>query len=38
MAHQELGADMLRRVEGDLEEIGQVEQFPKLEGRQMIMV
>ena len=38
MAHQELGTDMLRRVEGDLEEIGQVEQFPKLEGRQMIMV
>ena len=38
MAHQELGADMLRRVEGDLEEIGQVEQFPKLEGRQMVMV
>ena len=38
MAHQELGVDMLRRVEGDLEEIGQVEQFPKLEGRQMVMV
>ena len=38
MAHQELGADMLRRVEDDLEEIGQVEQFPKLEGRQMVMV
>ena len=38
MAHQELGTDMLRRVEGDLEEIGQVEQFPKLEGRQMVMV
>ena len=38
MAHQELGADMLRRVEGDLEEIGQVEQFPNLEGRQMVMV
>ena len=38
MAHQELGTDMLRRVEGDLEEIGQVEQFPKLEGRKMIMV
>ena len=38
MAHQDLGADMLRRVEGDLEEIGQVEQFPKLEGRQMVMV
>ena len=38
MAHQELGADMLKRVEADLEEIGQVEQFPKLEGRQMVMV
>ncbi|MEC9248806.1 MAG: translation initiation factor IF-3 [Pseudomonadota bacterium] len=38
MAHQELGADMLKRVEGDLEEVGQVEQFPKLEGRQMVMV
>lgn len=38
MAHQELGAKMLRRVEGDLEELGLVEQFPKLEGRQMVMV
>ena len=38
MAHQELGADMLKRVEADLEEIGQVEQFPKLEGRQMVLV
>mgnify|MGYP001342391622 CR=1 FL=1 len=38
MAHQELGADMLRRVESDLNEIGQVEQFPKMEGRQMVMV
>ncbi|MEM7541544.1 MAG: translation initiation factor IF-3 [Pseudomonadota bacterium] len=38
MAHQELGADMLKRVEGDLEELGSVEQYPKLEGRQMVMV
>ena len=38
MAHQELGADMLKRVETDLEDIGQVEQYPKLEGRQMVMV
>jgi translation initiation factor IF-3 len=38
MAHQELGAKMLRRVEGDLDELGLVEQFPKLEGRQMVMV
>jgi len=38
MAHQELGAQMLKRVEGDLSEIGIVEQFPKLEGRQMVMV
>jgi translation initiation factor IF-3 len=38
MAHQQLGADMLRRVEGDLDELGAVEQFPKLEGRQMVMV
>ncbi len=38
MAHQELGAEMLRRVEADLTELGAVEQFPKLEGRQMVMV
>lgn len=38
MAHQELGAQMLRRVESDLEQLGLVEQFPKLEGRQMVMV
>ncbi len=38
MAHQELGADMLKRIEQDLEELGSVEQFPKMEGRQMIMV
>jgi len=38
MAHQELGRDLLKRVEGDLSEIATVEQFPKMEGRQMIMV
>ncbi len=38
MAHQQLGAQMLKRVEADLEDLGSVEQFPKLEGRQMVMV
>lgn len=38
MAHQEFGVRQLERVKADLEEIGIVEQFPKLEGRQMVMV
>ena len=38
MAHQELGLQLLKRVEEDLKEIGTVEQFPRLEGRQMVMV
>ena len=38
MAHQELGMQMLERLERDLEEYGTVEAHPKLEGRQMIMV
>lgn len=38
MAHQDLGRKLLDRVKADLEEIGSVEQFPKMEGRQMIMV
>ena len=38
MAHKDLGMELLKRVQGDLEGIGAVEQFPKLEGRQMIMV
>ncbi len=38
MAHRELGMEMLKRVEKDLVEYGLVEQFPKMEGRQMIMV
>ncbi len=38
MAHQELGMEMLKRIEQDLEELGAVEQFPKMEGRQLTMV
>jgi translation initiation factor IF-3 len=38
MAHQELGMEMMQRVEADLSELAQVEQYPKLEGRQMTMV
>ncbi|WP_150613023.1 translation initiation factor IF-3 [Pandoraea terrigena] len=38
MAHQEIGARMLERLKSDLEEFGQPEQMPKMEGRQMIMV
>ncbi len=38
MAHQELGRELLKRVESDLDEYGTVEQYPQLEGRQMIMV
>ncbi len=38
MAHQELGMKLLKRVENDLAEYGAVEQFPKMEGRQLTMV
>ena len=38
MTHQELGLALLKRVEADLGETALVEQFPKLEGRQMVMV
>ncbi|MEW5893038.1 MAG: translation initiation factor IF-3 [Pseudomonadota bacterium] len=38
MAHQEFGVAQLKRIETDLAELGTVEQFPKLEGRQMVMV
>jgi len=38
MAHQEIGMRMLERLKGDLAELAQVEQMPKLEGRQMIMI
>ena len=38
MAHQDLGMELLQQVEKDLEEYGTVEQRPKMEGRQLIMV
>jgi translation initiation factor IF-3 len=38
MAHQEIGMELLKRVEADLAELGGVEQFPKMEGRQLTMV
>jgi len=38
MAHQELGLQLLQRIEADLAEYGSVEQKPNLEGRQMMMV
>ncbi len=38
MAHQEFGMRQLERIKADLEAIGQVEQMPKMEGRQMIMI
>ena len=38
MAHQELGFKLLQRVQQDLLELGAVEQMPKLEGRQLVMV
>ena len=38
MVHQELGLKVLDRVRDELDEVAKVEQFPKMEGRQMIMV
>jgi translation initiation factor IF-3 len=38
LAHQELGLEMLKRLENDLKDYGIVEQFPRLEGKQMVMV
>lgn len=38
MAHQEFGVRLIERVKQDLEPYGVVEQFPKMEGRQLIMV
>jgi len=38
MAHQNLGRELLERVAEDLKEIGKVENMPKMEGRQMIMM
>ncbi len=38
MAHQELGRELLQRVASDVEGLGKVENMPKMEGRQMIMI
>ena len=38
MVHQELGAKVLDRVREELDALAKVEQFPRLEGRQMVMV
>ncbi|MCC1492344.1 translation initiation factor IF-3 [Cognatishimia sp. F0-27] len=38
MAHQDLGRDLLHRVAEDVKEIGKVENMPKMEGRQMVMM
>jgi len=38
MAHQELGAQLLNRVADDVKDLAKVEQMPKLEGRQMVMM
>ena len=38
MAHQDLGRDLLHRVADDIEGLGKVENMPKMEGRQMIMI
>ncbi|XDB00250.1 translation initiation factor IF-3 [Sulfitobacter sp. LCG007] len=38
MAHQNLGRELLERVAADTKDIGRVENFPKMEGRQMVML
>jgi translation initiation factor IF-3 len=38
MAHQNLGLELLNRVAADVDEIGKVENMPRLEGRQMVMM
>ena len=38
MAHQNIGMKLLKRVEKDLEDMANVEQFPTLEGRQLVMI
>ena len=38
MAHQNLGRDLLERVADDVKEVGKVENMPKMEGRQMVMM
>ena len=38
MAHQQIGMELMKRVESDLENMASVEQFPTLEGRQLVMM
>jgi translation initiation factor IF-3 len=38
MAHIELGAELLSRVRGDVDDFAKIESMPKMEGRQMTMV
>jgi translation initiation factor IF-3 len=38
MAHQDLGRELLQRVAGDVDGVGKVENMPKMEGRQMVMM
>ncbi len=38
MAHQNLGRDLLERVAADVKDLGKVENMPKMEGRQMVMM
>ena len=38
LAHQELGAEMLKRLENDLKDYAVVEQYPRMEGKQMVML
>ena len=38
LSHQQLGMDLLRRVQQDVEEVAKIEAYPRMEGRQMLMV
>ena len=38
MAHKELGVNLMEKIKEDLSDLGKVEFFPKLEGRQLIMI
>ncbi len=38
MAHQDLGRNLLQRISDDVKDVGKVENMPKMEGRQMIMI
>ncbi len=38
LAHQNIGMNLLKRIEADLSEVGLVEQYPKMEGKQMVMM